>query len=139
MKSLCVRNEDKRRLQDSIPKGIRNLDQGYLWVPLPSLQPFLVSVDEAFQRHINNAEFLKHGSCIFEATATKFVEERKKLLPQFCSCIGCSLLPSSEAHTVYEELFTKMINLRKEDWKNSNKRVQTRENDQMYHLCFVTS
>ena len=125
LKSLCVRNEDKRHLQNSIPKGVQNLDQGYLWIPLPSLQPFLASVDEAFRRHINNAEFQKHGSFIFKAVATKFVEEQKKLWPQFCSCIGCSSLPSSEAHTVYKELFTEMINLRKEDWKNSHERVQS--------------
>ena len=123
LKSLCVRNEDKGSLQDSIPKGVQNLDLGYLWVPLPSLRPFLVSVDEAFRRHVNNAEFRKHGSHIFEVVAAKFVEERKKILPQFCSCLGYHSLPSSEAHAVYEELFTKMINLRKEDWKNSNERV----------------
>ena len=52
LKSLCVRNEDKGSLQDSIPKGVQNLDLGYLWVPLPPLYPFLVSVDEAFQRHV---------------------------------------------------------------------------------------
>jgi len=123
LKSLCVHNEDKRHLQDSIHKGVQNLDQGYLWIPLPSLQPFLVSVDEVFQRHVNNAEFQKHGSFIFKAVCTKYVEERKKLLLQFCSCIGCSSLPFSEAHI--EEFFTKMINLRKEHYKNSHKRVQS--------------
>ena len=122
LKSLCVRNEDKGSLHDSIPKGVQNLDLGYLWVPLPSLRPFLVRVDEVFRKHVNNTEFQKHGSHIFEEAATKFVEEREILLPDFYSCLGYHSLPSSEAYAVYEQLFTKMINLRKEDWKNSNER-----------------
>ena len=127
LKSLCVCNKDKRSLQDSIPKGVQILDLGYLWIPLPSLRPFLVSVDEVFRRHVNNIEFQKHGSHIFEVVTTKFVKERKRILPQFCSCLGCHSLPSTEAHAVYEDLFTKMINLRKEDWKTSNERVQSKK------------
>ena len=127
LKSLCVRNEDKSQLKRIIPKGVQNLDLGYLWVPIPSLQPFLVGVDEAFRRHVNSTEFHKYGCHLFEAVTSKFVEERKQLLPQFCSCIGISSLPSPEAHLVYEQLFTKMINLRKEDWKNSNERLQSKQ------------
>lgn len=72
-----------RSLHDSIPKGVQNLDLGYLWVPLPSLHPFLVSVDEALRKHVNDEEFRKHGSHVFEEVAAKFVEELEKLLPQF--------------------------------------------------------
>lgn len=124
LKSLCIRNEEKYQMQESIPTGVQNLDKGYLWVPLPALKPFLVGVDQAFRKHVNNREFKKHGSHLFEVAEPKFLDERKNMIPLFCSCLGCSSSLSPEAMSVYESLFTKMINLRKEDWKNTNERVE---------------
>ena len=121
LKSLCVRNEEKCQMQESIPTGVQNLDKGYLWVPLPALKPFLVGVDQAFRKHVNNREFKKHGSHLFEVSDPKFSDEKKNLIPLFCSsCLDHSSL-SPEAMSVYESLFTKMINLRKEDWKNTER------------------
>ena len=49
LKSLCVRNEEKCQMRESMPTGVQNLGKGYLWVPLPALKPFLVGVDQAFR------------------------------------------------------------------------------------------
>ena len=127
LKSLCIRNEENCQMRRSIPTGVQNLDKGYLWVPLPALKPFLVGVDQAFRKHVNNKEFKKHGSHLFEVAEPKFVDEKKNLIPQFCSCLGCTSSLSPEAMNVYESLFTKMINLRKEDWKDTSERVELNE------------
>ena len=42
LKSLCIRNEEKCQMRKSIPRGVQNLDKGYLWVPLPALNHFLL-------------------------------------------------------------------------------------------------
>ena len=63
---ICIPNEDKENLKDSIPSGIQELDRGYLHVPLPALKPYLAAVDRAFTQHVNKESYLKHGHQLFK-------------------------------------------------------------------------
>ena len=63
---ICIPNEDKARVKDSIPSGIQELDRGYMYVPLPSLKTFLAAVDRTFIQHINKQSHLKHGHQLFK-------------------------------------------------------------------------
>ena len=63
---ICIPNEDKEKLKDSIPPSIQELDRGYLYVPLPALKPYLAAVDRAFTQHVNKENYLKHGHQLFK-------------------------------------------------------------------------
>lgn len=66
LKKICIPNEEKPTMQDSIPLGIQVLDQGYMYVPLPSLKPHLAAVDHAFTQQINKDSYKKHGNQLFK-------------------------------------------------------------------------
>ena len=63
---ICIPNEDKEKLKDSIPSGIQELDRGNLYVPLPALKSYLAAVDSAFTQHVNKESYLKHGHQLFK-------------------------------------------------------------------------
>ena len=63
---ICIPNEDKEKVKDAIPSGIQELDRGNLYVPIPSLKPYLAVVDRTFTHHINTESYKKHGHQLFK-------------------------------------------------------------------------
>ena len=129
LKALCIQSEEKKgNLRNKIPTGIKNLDQtGFLWVPQLQLLPFLRKVDEVVHTNLNESNFLLWGENLFRAIQPQFDELKDQLFPLFLSSIHDINAPSdSYAHIrpIYNELWGKMLNLRKEEWKSSRKRVQ---------------
>ena len=43
LQKICIPMKDKESLKDSIPSSIQNLDRGYMYIPMPSLIPYLQS------------------------------------------------------------------------------------------------
>lgn len=63
-KSVCIPNAEKSK-HDDIPKGIKHLDSGYMWVPRPCLLPFLRKFDLMFWQHINEDNYKRNGATLF--------------------------------------------------------------------------
>ena len=66
LQRICIPMKDKESLKDSIPSSIQNLDKGYMYIPMPSLIPYLAEVDRTFREHVNNDKFQKHGHQLFK-------------------------------------------------------------------------
>ena len=66
LQKMCIPIESKEIMKDTIPSGIQHLDKGGMYIPLPSLKPFLQQVEGVFTKHVNNENFRKHGDQLFK-------------------------------------------------------------------------
>ena len=109
-----------------IPIGISNLDQtGYMWVPRLQLLPFLRKVDEVVRLHINEGNFQKHGENIFTVIQSQLNTQRDKLYSLFLSGLDEQCTDTEISKSIYADLWGKMLNLRKEEWRASRERLLT--------------
>lgn len=83
-------------------------------------------MDEVVHTNLNESNFLLWGENLFRAIQPQLDEFKDQLFPLFLSSIHDINVPSdSYAHIrpICNELWGKMINLRKEEWKSSRERV----------------
>lgn len=66
LRKMCIPIESKETMKDSIPASIQHLDKGCMYIPLPSLKPFLQQVEHVFTKHVNNESFQTHGDQLFK-------------------------------------------------------------------------
>ena len=127
LKKLCITPEEKTgTLQTQIPAGISSLDQtGYMWVPRLQLLPFLRKVDEVVRLHINEGNFQKHGENLFKIIQSQLNTQRDKLYSLFLSGLDEHFTDTETSKSIYTDLWGKMMNLRKEEWRASRERLLT--------------
>ena len=63
---MCIPTECKEAMKDAIPASIQHLDRGHLYIPLPTIKPYLQEVDHVFTKYVNNENFRKHGEQLFK-------------------------------------------------------------------------
>ena len=125
LKHLCISSDVKNgALQKQIPAGIKNLDQtGYMWVPRLQLLPFLRKVDNIVQSNINECSFQKNGENLFKTIQHQLNTQRDNLYSLFLSGVDEQCTDTVIAKSIYNDLWGKMMNLRKEEWRASRERL----------------
>ena len=96
-----------------------------MWVPRLQLLPFLRRVDEVVRLHINEQKFQKHGENLFKVIQPQLDAHRDKLYSLFLSGLEEQCTGTETSKSLYTDLWGKMMNLRKEQWRASRERLLT--------------